>query len=129
MPTGTYRGRLVADGNGNLLADEGEHAGHPVYHDLETGQYVFAQPGEESHNERHHQQFVDVLSTVDQSMTDDESLVNADSTENPHHFEVQEDDPHFDEGAPNKTRIRHDPDRVAATATGHTDAYTGGSAE
>lgn len=122
IPTGIYHGRLVADGDGNLLADEGDYAGFPVaYHD---GSYVFVGPGEPSHNARHHQQFVETTGTVDASMTDDPDLVNADETTNAHHFGVSEDDPHYDPDAPRLTRAPLDPDAIAAIATGHTDSYT-----
>lgn len=110
-----YSGRLVCDGHGNLLADEGDRKGYPVaYHE---GSYVFIQPGEPSHNERHETQKVEVSATVDESMTDDSSLVNAyEGGENAHHF----DNPDPDNPAP------VDPDAVAAKVTGHTDAYKGG---
>lgn len=118
-----YRGRLVADGNGHLLADEGENIGFPVA--WEDGQYVFVGPGEPSHNERHEKRVLAVESTVDESMTDDKSLVNAEKGgKNSHHFAVHPDDAHYDKDAPNKTRMRFDPDAVAARVTGHTDAYT-----
>jgi hypothetical protein len=114
-----YRGRLVADGNGNLLADEGPREGEPVaYHD---GSYIFIKPGELSHNERHHENFAGVVLT----QTEDPDAPGYagdedDPTEgNEHHFAVQEDDPHYN-------GVRNDPDKVAARITGHTDAYTGG---
>jgi len=116
-----YQGRLVADGNGNLLADEGPRRGEPVAFD--EGQFIFVAPGEPSHNERHHQQFAQMAGTVDESMTDDPDLVNVKDGENLHHFEVQPDDPHYDEDAPNLTRPVQLPDSVSATITGHTEAY------
>lgn len=120
MTTGLYHGRLECDGQGNLLAAEGEHKGYPVaFHE---GSYVFVQPGEPSHNDRHHQQFVSFEGTVDQSMTDDETLVNSDHDTNPHHFEVQEDDAHYDENSPNHTRLSFHPDAIAAQVTSHTEA-------
>lgn len=109
-----YHGRLSCDGNGNLLADEGDRAGFPVA--AHEGSYVFVQAGEPSHNARHHQQFVGMESTVDESMTDDPSLVNVSDSENQHHFGVLDDDPHRD-------GLVFDADAVAATATGHTEAY------
>ena len=106
----TYTGRLVTDGNGNLLADEGDRAGEPVAYD--EGQFIFIEPGSPSHNERHHQQFVDFEGTNEENAED-----------NPHHYEVQEDDPHFDADAENKTKLRQLPDKVAAKSSGHTEAY------
>lgn len=124
----TYTGRIECDGYGNLLASEGERAGMPIFHDVDAGDYKFVEPGGPSHNERHHKQFVSMDGTVDESMTADKSLVNADADRNPHHFETQSDDPHYDESMPNKTRMRFDADALAAKITGHTDAYTGGAA-
>jgi len=124
-----YRGRLASDGDGNLLADEGEYQGYPVaYHE---GNFVFVQPGELSHNQRHHKNYVQPNPTVDTSMTDDASLVNADESTNAHHFGIQSDDLHYEEGATDSqgrvtnTRIQNIPDAIAPRATGHTDAYVG----
>lgn len=122
-----YHGRLLADGYGNLLADEGSRKGEPVaFHE---GSYVFVQVGEKSHNERHHEQFAVVDATVDDSMTDDKSLVNASEDENAHHFGPLKSDPHYDKDAPNHTRLRFDPDAVSAKISGHTDGYTNGGDE
>lgn len=122
MPNGIYHGTLWTDGEGNLLAGEGEFEGYPVaFHE---GSYVFVQPGEPSHNERYHQQFVEFSGTVDESMTDDPGLVNAGGEHgNMHHFEIQEDDPHYDPDAENKTRVKTLPEKTANTITGHTEAY------
>lgn len=133
-PNGIYNGRMQADGEGNLLASEGEYAGYPIaYHD---GSYVFVQPGEKSHNERHHQRFaqsavvggaVETISgTVDSSMTDDPDLINSDETTNPHHFGTLETDPSYEEGYTkdngevSNTRPRNNPDSIAPRITGHT---------
>jgi len=111
----------------------GDNHGKPVAE--HEGSYVFLSAGEPSHNDRHHQQFVVVDSTVDASQTDDPDLVNADEKNNAHHFGVLPDDPHYEEGATDyrgrvtNMRTRFDPDSVAATSTSHTDAYTGGSNE
>jgi len=118
----TYSGRLVADGRGNLLADEGPRKGEPVAYD--EGQYIFVAPREPSHNDRHHQQFAGVAGTVDESMTDDPELVNATPDgENAHHFGVLEDDPHYDPEADNGTRLNNLPDAQAIKASGHTEGY------
>lgn len=115
--TGIYNGRLACDGNGNLLADP---TGLPVaYHE---GSYVFLEPGEPSHNERHHQQFVEFQGTQDQ---DPELPGFAEEEGNTHHYGIAEDDPHRDEDAPNKTRLRFDPDSIAGLVTSHTEAYRG----
>lgn len=112
----TYSGRLASDGSGNLVADEGPRAGEQVAYD--EGQYIFVGPGEPTHFERHHQQYVETTGTVDDSMTDDPSLVNVDDEENQHHFGILEDDPHAN-------GIKVDDDRIAAKVTGHTEAYRG----
>lgn len=115
MAQGIYHGRLVTDGYGNLLADEGPDQGEPVkYHD---GSYIFLQPGELSHNETYHEQFKAVDGTRDASMTDDEDLINAGGEHgNMHHFEVQEEDPHYN-------GLRFGPDAQESKISGHTDAY------
>lgn len=110
--SGIYEGRLVADGYGNLLADEGAHAGEPVaFHD---GSYVFIKAGEPSHNDRHHENFAVIDGTTDENEAGQE-----------HHLVVQPDDAHYDGEAENSTRLRFDPDSTAAKITGHTAAYTG----
>lgn len=108
-PTTPYVGRLVCDGEGNLLADEGEFAGLPVYHDPESNAYLFVEEGGASHNDRHHTGF---------------GVVQGTQESDPHHVFPTEDDPHHDATAPNFTRIRFNPDALAATVTGHTEAYT-----
>lgn len=113
-----YSGRLVCDGYGNLLADEGERAGEPVA--LHEGSYVFLQPGEPSHNARYEERALEIVATQDA----DENAPGYAGTEssptegNEHHFGVTEDDPHV-------SGPIFDPDKVAAKVTGHTDAYKG----
>lgn len=104
---GIYHGRLECDGNGNLLAtDDGLK---PVaYHD---GSYIYLKAGELSHNARHEQNKLEMTGTVDESMTDDTSLVNADSENNAHHFEGPGDG-------------TADPDAIAVKITSHTDAWS-----
>jgi hypothetical protein len=121
-------GELVLDENGNALqvvvpiVKYGKNHGKPVAE--HEGSYVFVQKGEPSHNERHHERFTDEISgTVDESMTDDETLVNVTKTENQHHFGVQEDDPNYNADAPNGLQVKLLPDSVSATQTGHTEAW------
>jgi hypothetical protein len=110
---GKYEGRLVADGYGNLLADEGPNQGEPVaYHD---GSYVFIKADEPSHNDRHHENFAVIDGTTDSSEPGQS-----------HHDTVSEDDPHYDAEAENNTRLRFHADKISAKVTGHTDAYTKG---
>ena len=117
MPEGEYHGRLTTDGSGHLLADEGEYKGWPVAFD--EGVYIYVQPGEPSHNERHHQNYAEFQGTVDQSMVaeGDEDLVNADEETNAHHFDLPDPD------APAPVN----PDAVGATVTSHTDATPEGT--
>lgn len=111
--SGIYSGRLLCDGYGNLLADEGPHAGEPVaFHE---GSYVFIGSGEPSHNDRHHENFAVIDATTDENEAGQE-----------HHAAVLPDDAHYSEGQENLTRLRFSPDKQAATETGHTDAYTKG---
>lgn len=104
----------------------GPNHGLPVaYHD---GSYVFVQPGEQSHNERHHQNAVDMFGTQD---TDPDAPGYAGTKEEPvagaeHHFGVTEDDAHYDPDSPTGVKTKFDPDRIAATVTSHTEAYKNG---
>jgi hypothetical protein len=103
-----YEGRLASVGDGNLMADEGPRAGEQVAYD--EGQFIFVEPGEPSHFDRHHKQFAEFTGTVDESMTDDPDLVNASPDENPHHF--SSDPP-----------VGQDDDRVSPYLSSHTEAY------
>jgi hypothetical protein len=105
-----YQGRMVADGNGNLLADEGDRAGYPVAY--EDGQYIFIGPGEPSHNARHEENVLEMVATQDV----DESLPGyAGTPDNP-----TEGAEHHWDAAPSPL----EPDAVSAKGAGHTDAYT-----
>lgn len=91
----------------------GEDHGAPVaYHE---GSYVFLEPGDESHNARHEKNVAVIDATTDSNEEGQE-----------HHDGVLPDDPHYSESAENRTKLRFDPDKQAATMTGHTDAYKGG---
>lgn len=131
-----YVGRMYCDGNGNLLASEGEHADEPIAYDPDGDRFVFVQPGEPSHNERHHQQFATVVGT---QSVDPELPGYAGTPEDPvegaeHHFGVLPDDPHFEEGAVSplsgrvtNTRLRQLPDKVAMRTGGHTHQHKAGA--
>ena len=58
---GVYSGQVAADGEGNLIAEEGDQAGEFIVwaedNDSEEGHYEYVMKGEQSHNERYHQQF------------------------------------------------------------------------
>lgn len=118
-PQGRYRGRLVCDGNGNLLADEGDWKGSPVAWSHGDGNFQFVADGGESHNQMHHRAVKVMQGTTEES---------------PHHHQAPPTDAHYaadggrvDErtGQPTFVRVKWDPDEIAAKVTGHTDAYTG----
>lgn len=111
-----YVGRMVADGNGNLLADEGDRAGHPIAWDEDDEIFVFLKPGEPSHNERHHKQFADVQGTqsVDPDLPGYAGPSAEEATEgNEHHWEENLD---FSE-------VRQLPDAQARLTGGHTHQH------
>lgn len=116
--TDYYVGRLATDGYGNLLADEGANAGEPVAYTKEG--YVFLNPGDKSHNEQFHKQYVQVEGTNDETAGSPESPTAGQE----HHWGVTEDDAHYSATAANKTQLRFDPDKLAARVTSHTGAYT-----
>ena len=122
MAEGIYHGHLVCDGEGNLLADEGEHKGMPVAE--HEGSYVFVQRGEPSHNQRHHQNLADVTGT--QSVNPDApGYVKEGDADNQHHFGVLEDDPNFDADSASGVKLVTLPVAISEKATGHTEAYRG----
>lgn len=122
-PSGVYRGRLVGDGEGNLLADSGPHKGaHVVYMtDAPGARYEFVQPGGATHWQTHHNRVMEVEGTTELD---------------PHHINPVPTDPHFAadggrkkaNGEPSYTRITSHPDKTAPFQSGHTDAYTDGTA-
>jgi len=164
---GIYRGRLMCDGYGNLLADESKRVGDrqvqvfddqgnallvdgeplivstPVFtygenHGLPVaaheGSYVFVSAGDKSHNERHHQQFTEIDGTQSGDPDLDSYAGGAPGAKdakpgNEHHWAVDNGDPHYDADTEANTRLRFSADKVAATETGHTDAYMGRSSD
>ncbi len=60
-----YEGRLVTDGNGNLLADEGDRAGEPIAYFPDEDNFQFIGWDEPSHNQRHHLQHAEIMMTQD----------------------------------------------------------------
>lgn len=98
---GPYSGRLAFD------PDSGFHLGEDgrrVVSDDEGKTWRYATRRDTSHHTRYHKRFVTVDSTA-----------NAADPE-PHHYGVQEKDPHAD-------GLIEDPDSEAATITSHTAAY------
>jgi hypothetical protein len=129
-----YTGRLVADGDGNLFAHEDgtqdpfDEDGvvvdlKPVAYDPETGGFKYIDKDDPSHNDLYSKNVVETgLATSGPLFDEKGELVFAGD---PHHEMPVPTDPHFDESSPNKTKVIDDPDEVAATATGHTEAYRG----
>jgi hypothetical protein len=78
----------------------------------------YAEDGDPSHNSRYQEQVVGVDSTANQllELSLEHGADRAAELVDAHHFEVQPDDPHFG-------GVKFDPDPVAETITGHTDAY------
>ncbi len=101
MPTEAYHGRLVCDGDGNLLADEGKKKGKPVAFDHETGGYIYIADGALSHNERHANGNVPQISGTG--------------------FKVEQHTGEYDDdGMPIMETV---PEEGDPTVTGHTEAY------
>lgn len=124
MSAGIYVGRLVADGEGNLLADEGDRQGDPVaFHE---GSYVFLSPGDESHNARHSNG--GALEVTPTQAVDPTFPGHAaeDDPDTAHHFAIDPNDPHYKPGAPADTKIRNSPDKTARVESGHTETYVNG---
>lgn len=127
--------RLATDGDGNLYIDEPDHPDNAKLVKYHEGSFVTIGPDEPSHNQTHEQQVLVVDGTRDadavraaaeaagQDPSNFEWMVNAGAGENMHHFETQEDDAHYDESAPGKTKMRSLPDAIAPTITSHTDAW------
>lgn len=105
----TYTGRLACDGDGNLLADDGQ----PVAHDPQQGAYVYVTPGEPSHNERHHKNYVPTTVTSEPLYNAAGELVYPGD---PHHDAPTPDDPHF-------AGLLFHSDEDGPVQTSHTGAY------
>jgi len=130
----TYSGRLVCDGDDNLLASEGDWEGHPVaFHE---GSYVFVQPGEPSHNQRHQQNVLVVNGTVSAEDLQNPEVIaelerrgaSTDPADHKHHEPgyIEEDDPHYHPTAPNNIKLLVHPDAISPMVTSHTEAYKNG---
>jgi hypothetical protein len=116
-----FIGRMVCDGNGNLLADEGEKKGHPIAYDEDTDTFVFIKPGEPSHNERYHKQFADMVGTqsVDPELPGYAGIDAEHATEGMEH--------HFEENLEPMPRVKFHPDSVAHLTGGHTHQHKAGA--
>lgn len=110
-----YIGRMVCDGEGNLLADEGERAGYPIAYDEDSDTFVFIKQGEPSHNERHHKQFAGIVGTqdVDPDLPGYAGTKDKPTKGNEHHFDAH-------------PGHKQDPDSIAKLTGGHTHQHKGG---
>lgn len=121
---GPYTGRLAFDPDTGFHTDP---QGRKVVTDDHGRTWRYAEKLDPSHNARYQQQ-VAVIDTTANEFAELEFRHGPDVAArmvSAHHFEAQLDDAHFDHAAPGKTKIKFDPDVVAATVTSHTDAYRG----
>jgi hypothetical protein len=96
--------------------------GDAVVTDDEGKSWRYATKDDTPHNDRYQQAVAGVDSTANQllELTMEHGREKAEQIlkdEQPHHFEVQPDDPHFG-------GLRSDPDHVAEVVTSHTEAYS-----
>lgn len=116
-----YSGRLAFD------PDSGFHLGEDgkkVVTDDEGKSWRYANDDDPSHLERYHRRFAEIDSTANQfaELAFKHGEEQAATMVEPHHFEAQPDDAHYDENAEGKSSPKSDPDAVAATVTSHTEA-------
>ena len=110
-----YSGRLAFDPDTGFHTDPD---GKPVMTEDEGKTWRYATDADLPHNDRYQQRVLTVDSTANQLMELqlEHGREKAAELVDAHHFEVQPDDEHF-------TGVRSDPDPVAETITGHTEAY------
>jgi hypothetical protein len=116
-----YEGRMVCDGYGNLLADEGERKGDPIAYNEDGDNFVFLAPNDPSHNEQHHKQFALVVGT----QASDPDLPGYAGPDAEHATEGNEH--HWEENIDRSEPIRFHPDSVAAKISGHTHQHKVGA--
>lgn len=120
-----YSGRLTFDPETDFHTDL---EGRKVVTEDGGLSWRYAEDGDPSHNARYQRNVlsVDTTPTVLARLTVEHGPVIAEKKmrdEQPHHYEVQTDDQHYDLVARDLTRPKFDPDVEAETITGHTDAY------
>lgn len=118
-----YSGRLAFDPEtGFHVSEDGKN----VVTEDGGKTWRFAKDGDPSHVERYHERYVTVDSTANKfaELAFKHGEDRAAELIEPHHFEAQPDDPHYDESADGKSTPKFHPDEVAPTVTSHTDAYT-----
>lgn len=130
-PTGTYTGRFEYNPDTHMHEDGN---GNPVVSEDDGKTWRYASEDDLSHFDRYHERFAEMETTdytllklaVKHGKDKAEEIMRA---EHPHHFEVQPDDAHYEEGATNDkdevthTRTKSIPNSRSATVTGHTDAW------
>jgi hypothetical protein len=110
-----YTGRLAFDPETGYHTDP---EGVPVVTDDAGATWRYADESDTPHNDRY-QQAVAVIDGTANKLLElqlEHGREKAAELVEPHHFDVQPDDAHFD-------GIRFDPDHVAETITSHTEAY------
>lgn len=101
MPAKAYKGRLAFDPDSGFHTDE---KGKNVVTADEGKSWQYAAEGDPSHIARYEQRRAEIDTTANAQVPE------------PHHFEVQGEDPHFG-------GVLVDSDHEAATVTGHTDSW------
>lgn len=124
-PRGAYTGRLTFDPDTGFHTDPD---GHNVVTDDAGRTWRYATKTDTSHNARYSQRVVGVDTTPNLwtqiAVEHGSGIANTRvQMEQPHHFAVQPIDDHYDSAAPSLTRLKFDPDEVAATLMSHTEAY------
>lgn len=115
---GVYTGRLAFNPDtGYHMDDRGRHV---VTHDGGRT-WRYAKRSDLSHQGRYEQQKVTVESTHNFHLSvlgghGPDEAERRTRVEHPHHYEVQDGDPH-------KDGLKHDPDAIAPFVTSHTDAW------
>lgn len=114
-----YKGRLAFDPDSGFHIDP---TGKKVVTDDGGKTWRYAKVADTPHNDRYQQTIAVVDSTANKlaELSIEHGRMKAEAIireEQPHHFDVQRHDAHFD-------GVRSDPDPVAAVVTSHTEAYT-----
>ena len=134
VPVFDEDGNPVEDANGEQLTVTvpilryGKNHGRPIAHDKDNDKFMFIDAKDKSHNERHSKQALEVVATqtVDPDLPGYAGTKAKPTKGYEHHFGVLEDDDHYDADAPNNTRLRQLPDKVAARASSHTHQHKRG---
>lgn len=110
-----YKGRLAFDPDTEFHIDP---EGKPVVTDDGGKTWRYAKDDDTSHNARYQKRLLVVDSTANAfaELAYQHGKDAAASMVEPHHFEVQPDDAHAG-------GVKFDPDDVAETITGHTEAW------